>query len=295
MRLQQLVEHRRTWRVLIGAPLLACLLVVSGCSARFFYNRLDTFASWYFESLVSLNDAQRSELRTWLESTLAWHRKSELTRYAEFIADISSTAAQPSSHDTYEALRLRFEGLMNNLVAKTAPEAAELLLRLSPQQVDELLANLEEKSRRSAKENAEAVAKNTWRPKQTKGFIKQFKRWTGAVTPQQKEMIAATIAQLEPTYEDWAESQRAWREALRQALLHRPSGEDDTVSPRLLSLLEDPDQQWTPAYSAKVARNRERYQQLLIDLDASLSAAQRAHLRKELDALATTLTRLAKD
>jgi hypothetical protein len=294
MRLHQLVEHRCTWRVLIGAPFLACLLIVSGCSAKFFYNRLDTFASWYFESLVSLNDAQRSELRTWLENTLAWHRESELTRYAEFVADVSATAAQPSSRDTYEALRVRFEGLINSLVAKTAPEAAELLVRLSPQQVDELIANLDEKSRKSAKESAEAVARNTWQPRQTKGFIKQFKRWTGNVTPQQKEMIAATIARLEPTYEDWAASQHAWREALRQTLLNHAASEGDTVPPRLLSLLEDPDQRWTPAYSAKVARNRERYEQLLIDLDASLSAEQRAHLRKKLDELATTLTRLAQ-
>src|SRR5690606_33781940 len=50
----------------IAAVLVVLCLVLSGCTARFIYNRLDTVATWYFQSLVSLNDAQRSELRAWL-------------------------------------------------------------------------------------------------------------------------------------------------------------------------------------------------------------------------------------
>ena len=64
-------RHRRAWQRLIGVPLLLCALVTTGCTTAFFYNRLDTFAGWYFESLVSLNDVQRTELRGWLERTLA--------------------------------------------------------------------------------------------------------------------------------------------------------------------------------------------------------------------------------
>lgn len=295
MRLRQIFQHRRTWHTCVGAPLLACVLFIAGCTTSFIYNRLDTLASWYFESLVSLNDDQRTELRAWLERTLAWHRKSELTRYAAFVSDLSETAAQPNPRETYDAMRIRFQELLDGLIAKTAPEASQLLLRLSPEQVDELLDNLEEKTRESTEENAEAVADNEWRPKQTKGFIKQVKRWTGSVTPEQREMIAATIAQLEPTYEDWAESQRAWREALREALAQRrPANEEDAAPPRLVELLEDPDREWTPAYSEKVARNRERYQELLMELDASLSTQQRAHLRGELNELAAALAKLAK-
>lgn len=268
---------------------------MGGCTTSFVYNRLDTLASWYLENLVSLNDDQRAELRAWLERTLAWHRESELTRYADFVRDVSATVAQPSPPETYDAMRVRFQGLIDGLIAKTAPEASQLLLRLSPQQVDELIGNLEEKTRERTQEDAEAVAENEWRPEQAKGFIKQVKRWTGSVTPRQKELVAATIAQLEPTYEDWAESQRAWRDTLRAALAQqRAATEDDAAAPRLVELLEDPDRQWTPAYSQKVARNRERYQRLLMDLDASLTSQQRTHLRTELDKLADALARLAR-
>jgi hypothetical protein len=294
MRWPVIFQHRLRWHVLVGAPLLLCVLIVSGCSTRFIYNRLDTLASWYFEDLVSLNDGQRSELRGWLESTLAWHRQSELTRYAEFLHEVSEVMAQPAPRESHEALRIRFQTLLDNLIAKTAPEASKLLLHLSPQQVDELIANLAKKTQESTEENAEAVAENEWRPKQKKDLTRQLKRWTGAATPQQKQLIAATAAQLEPTYEDWADSQRIWRDSLREALLKQRATEDDQPPTRVLELLEDADRQWTPAYSQKVQRNRDRYQQLLIALDQSLTSEQRKHLRDELNKLADTLIRLAQ-
>jgi hypothetical protein len=292
MRLPE-IAHRRTWQVLIGAPLVICALLLAGCSSRFIYNRLDTLATWYFEGLVSLNDGQRSELRAWLGQTLSWHRQSELTRYAAFITDISNSLVRPGTPETYDSMRVRFQGFIDDLMKKTAPEASKLLVNLSPKQVDELLASLADKTRESTEENAQAMAENEWRPKQAKDLVRQMKRWTGSVTGDQKRLIAATVEQLEPTYEDWSVSQQSWRDALRDAL--RSGGEGSVEPPqRVVDLLEDPDQQWTAEYSEKVTRNRARYQQLLMDLDSSLSTQQRAHLRNELAKLSQQLSRLAQ-
>jgi len=269
------------------------LLLASGCSSGFVYNRLDTFASWYFESLVSLNDGQRTELRAWLERTLNWHRQSELTRYATFLSDVATTIAHPGDRTTYESIRQRFEGLVTDLLAKTAPEASELLLRLSPQQVNELLENLAEKTRESTEESATAVATNKWQPKQTKDFTRQLKKWTGSVSPEQRRIIEKHVRQLEPTYSEWAESQQAWRDALRETLTGGVTPKTD-VPRRVLVLIEDPNRQWTQAYSLKVERNRERYMELFGELDASLSARQRTHLRAELTKLSQQLTALAR-
>jgi len=288
------LHPRRTWQRLIGVPLLLCALLTTGCTTAFFYNRLDTFAGWYFESLVSLNDVQRSELRGWLESTLAWHRRSELSRYASFLSDLSVTIEQPGTQATYDQMRVRFQGLIDDLIRKTAPEASELLTHLSPAQVDELMDNLAEKTRESTEESAEAVAENEWRPDQVKSISKQIKRWSGSVTKQQKQIVATHIAQIEPTYLDWAESQQAWRDALRDALLEPPAAESDDASLRVRGLLEDPNGQWTDAYAQKVTRNRTRYQQMLMELDATLTPAQREHFKAEILKLSQQLTRLSK-
>jgi hypothetical protein len=287
MRLRNLPRHHRLRQRLLALPLIACALLTAGCSSGFFYNRLDTFAGWYLESLVSLNDGQRIEMRAWLERTLAWHRSSELTRYASFLDDVSTSIAQPGTRESYDVMRVRFEGLISDLVKKTAPEASELLTHLSPEQIDELLESLADKTRESTAENAEAVAKNKWKPEQTKSFARQLKRWTGSVSTQQTDIIAKHVADLEPTHLDWAESQRSWRDALRDAL----SGAEP---PKVLALLADPDRQWTSDYSQKVQRNRERYQAMLLELDATLSQQQRAHLREQLNKLSQQLTRLAR-
>lgn len=294
MRLRNLPRHRRL-RLLLGIPLIACALLTAGCTSGFFYNRLDTFASWYLESLVSLNDGQRTEVRAWLERTLAWHRSSELTRYASFLDDVSASIARPGTRESYDAMRVRFEELISDLVKKTAPEASQLLTHLSPDQVDELIENLADKTRESTQENAEAVAAKKWKPEQTKSFARQMKRWTGSVSKQQNDIIAKHVDNLEPTYLDWAESQASWRAALRDALLAKDGAEESPAQPpKVLVLLEDPDRQWTNDYSQKVQRNRERYQAMLLELDATLSAQQRAHLREQLNKLSQQLTRLAR-
>ena len=54
--------------------ILLLLVVLAGTLAgctNFFYNRLDTLAAWYVQDLVSLDDSQRSDLRTWLND-VSW-------------------------------------------------------------------------------------------------------------------------------------------------------------------------------------------------------------------------------
>lgn len=292
---RQTLHHRRAWRALLGAPLLVVVLLVTGCTSRFIYNRLDTLASWYFEGLVSLNDVQRTELRSWLESTLAWHRQSELKRYAAFINDLTVTAERPGTHEDYDAFSRRFEGLITDLIAKTAPEASHLLLTLSPKQVDQLMDNLAEKTREGAQEGADALEDHEWHAAQVKTVTRQVKRWTGQLTDEQKRIVAAHMNDLEPTFVDWEKSQQVWQGELRTALLSPEMRSEEAPSPRILELLKDPGQSWTPEYSAKVARNRERYLSMFSALDASLTTQQRDHLRVELTKLSQQLHRLAKN
>ena len=276
--------------VLMTALLLP--LLFTGCATSFVYNRLDTLASWYFEDLVSLDDDQRHELRGWLERTLHWHRQSELRQYSQFVREVSQQVSAPGNRASYEQLRARFDVFVKNLADKTAPEASRLLLTLSPAQTDEMMKSLAEKARERKEKHAKAVAADKWRPEQRKEISEQFKRWTGEISDRQGQLIADTVNELEPTYLDWAASQQAWRDALRNALA--ASGPAATTQHDVAELLSDPPRQWTDAYAQKIARNRNRYLNMLAALDASLSPAQRTHLRAELGKLAGQLDKLAE-
>jgi hypothetical protein len=270
--------------------LLVLAGTLAGCT-NFFYNRLDTLATWYVQDLVSLDDSQRSDLRTWLNETLQWHRRSELVRYAKFLRELAATSARPGSALTYKSVEDQVEGFGARLIEQAAPDAARLMMDLTPEQIEELEANLAEKARERNEKNLAAQAEGKWHAKRAKDIEKQLKRWTGAVTKEQKQLIAQLSTQFQSTTTDWLESQERWRHAMFGALRERfAAGQSPAaVEERILTLLRTPEAQWTRAYQAKATQNREQSLTVLGAIDASLTAAQRAHLQRELIQLAEQL------
>ena len=112
--------NRLPWRrARLASLVVALALGVASCT-NFFYNRLDTLAAWYIQDLVSLDDDQRSNLRSWLEGTLQWHRKSELMRYVQFLRDLSGAAARPGDPTTYQTIESQVETFGSRLSEKQA-------------------------------------------------------------------------------------------------------------------------------------------------------------------------------
>jgi flagellar biosynthesis chaperone FliJ len=270
-----------------AALFLAC--IATGCT-KLLYNRLDTLAGWYLGSLVSLDPEQKRDLRAWLTRTLDWHRASELGRYAEFLHGLTNQIAAPGDRASYERVEKQIEAFGDAVVAQATPEAARMLLKLSDAQLDELDRNLDERSVERAEEDQKAIDKGAWRMERARDLRRQLKRWTGTVTDGQKALIEQAAAQFEPTSSDWLESQRQWRRLLIEALRARPA--TPATEERVLQLLRRPDAHWTHGYTAKSERNREHSFMLLESLDASLTPAQREHLRRELAELAEQLDAL---
>lgn len=270
--------------------LLALTATLAGCT-NFFYNRLDTLASWYIQDLVSLDDSQRNELHVWLNETLQWHRRSELVRYAKFLRELVTTAERPGNTATYKGIEAQVEGFGSRLVEQATPDAARLLTSLTPEQLDELEKNLTEKARERNEKSLKAQAEGKWHEKRAKDVEKQLKRWTGSVTKEQRQLIAQLSTQFQSTTTDWLESQERWRHAMFSALRARfTAGQSPAeVEERILALLRTPDTQWTRAYQAKATQNREQSLTVLGAIDASLTAPQRAYLQRELTQLAEQL------
>jgi hypothetical protein len=164
------------------------------------------------------------------------------------------------------------------------------LLELSPAQVEQFLANLEEKSRERSKEDRDAIGDGTWQTHQVKRVQRQVKRWTGTITEEQKLLVREMSQHIQPTTAEWLESQHQWRTALRDAFSNR-----DTAQERILQLLREPDTQWTAQYKTKEASNREQVLSLLTAVDASLTPAQRQRMQRELTTLAQRLEALTEE
>jgi len=144
--------------------------------------------------------------------------------------------------------------------------------------------------RERSEKNREALQDGTWQTKQIKNTQRQVKRWTGSVTEEQKLLVREMSQHIQPTTDEWLESQRQWRAALRDAFSNR-----DTAEKRILQLLREPDTQWTAQYKTKEASNREQFLSLLTALDASLTPAQRGRMQRELTNLAERLEALTEE
>lgn len=270
-------------------------LAVAGCTG-FIYNRLDTLARWYIQDLVSLDDSQRSDLDSWLASTLRWHRESELSRYGEFLRELAGKAARPGNAATYRRIEDQVEAFGARLVDQAAPDAARMLLSLTPTQLAEFKANLAEKVRERNEKNLQALADGKWHDKRARDIEKQLRRWTGSATREQLLLIKQHSARFDSTTADWLESQSRWRQAMFAALAERfTAGESRAaVEERILRLLRTPESQWTSAYQAKAERNRQQSLAVLAVLDASLTPTQRSRLQSELTQLAQQLEGMIK-
>jgi hypothetical protein len=272
---------------------LLCVMLLAataaGC-AKLVYNRLDTLAALYVGNLVSLDDRQSSELRAWLAQALEWHREKELGRYATFLRELSSEVARPSNRATYERIFGQVEGFVADFAAQTAPQASRLLLELTPAQVEEFLANLAKKSQERSADSLQEIRNGSWQASRAKETQRQVKRWTGTITEEQKALVRVMSQHIQPTTNEWLESQRRCRSALGAAFSNR-----GTAQERILQLLREPDTQWTAQYKTKEASNREQALSLLTALDASLTPAQREHMQRELMTLAKRLDALTEE
>jgi Family of unknown function (DUF6279) len=277
-------------RLAIAVALLLSASVLGGCGPRLLYDRLDTVAGWYLGGLVTLDADQRVSLKRWLSHSLEWHRGSQLERYARFLRDFSDALAGPGDYATYDRARRQVETLWRDFVTGVLPEAGQLLASLRPQQVEELIASLEEEDARDQRKY-ERSRESERLARRQKSLLEAVEKWTGDLTAQQRVIVTAAAGDLIPLHAAWLDNRAAWRHELRAALAPPGGGVDIDDLERLLV---EPDRAWTAEYRQGLEHNRRRILEMLVDVDATLSARQRDTMRTRLKDLAADIETMAR-
>lgn len=276
------------WRWAFVALLAAAL---GGCGIGLVYPRLDTLGTWYVEGLVSLDDTQSTELERMLEARLDWHRDSELVRYATFLRGMSDSVQRRTDAGTWREAARQAEVFWRDLGAGLAPVAVALGPTLTDEQVDELLRSLAEQDDEEWEEYADRTPEQRIERRQ-KSWRRGIERYTGRLDASQRALVDARAAASGSAIPEWLEYRRAWREELAATL--RVRGDAAQFEPRITRLFAHPDDWWTPGYRAALERRRGDLIDLLVELDATLSARQRAAAGREFTSLAAELEALSK-
>ena len=273
-----------TPRILLS---MALALLLAGCSSfGLVYNRLDLLAGLQLRSFVSLDDQQDAVWRSSFDRAWRWHRSTQLPRYAAHLREIAADVDRPLDAPRLTAIeeRIRLDSLRlgEELVRGSAP----LVASFSDAQVADFLEEMDERVAKTRRKQFK-LSDEDWIEQRYDDALDRWEDWAGAATATQEarlRMWAQSLLPLrsrspDPAYE-------TFRRDLEALVAER--GRAD-FAPRLekLVLTEPPE---TPRITAW----RAAQQALLLDLSRDATAAQRAHLRKRLLAMAAEMEELAR-
>ena len=175
--------------------LAAALGLLGACSAlRFGYNQADELVFWWLDSYADFDNAQSFRVRRALTQWHAWHRRTQLPDYTALLvqaqAEVPETTTGQRLCSWWDSARSRIDIASDSAV----PAAAELLLTLTPQQIEHM-------ERRYAKFNAE-FRDDYLQTEPAQRFKASVKRavdraetFYGSVDDAQRERISRLVAQ----------------------------------------------------------------------------------------------------
>ncbi len=278
----------RRWRFPV---LCAFLLALTACSVvKVAYNNVDVYLGWKADDYFGLDGEQKALLHKRLDATLRWHRSEELPQYAAaFVAAGGRVGGGLTEADIewfVEFARVHYEALARH----SAPGAAEVLSSLSPAQVTRFETKLRRDNDRFAEEYVE-LSPETQRTKRYESTVETMEEWVGPLSEAQRARIEALSFAIPLTGSlRLSDRQRRQRELI--AILRRDRAAP-MLAPELEAWLIDWDKGRTPEYDRLAQEARRRTVTMVLELDRSLTSAQRLRAQHRLSHYADEFRALA--
>jgi hypothetical protein len=273
-------------------------LLLQGCSAvRLGYGNADSLARWWIDSYVDLSPEQDALTRERLSRLYSWHRKTQLPDYVAVLRQGKKfVAGKPTAA---EALALGDDLIRRGrtLAEQATPDIADLLLTLSPAQIERMAARQAEKNADYARDARLADGEAGQRKARFKRLLERAEYWFGDFNDAQEDALRQLIdgqsAGSQFWYEERLRRQRDWLDLVRQAQRDRPPRE------KLVQQLRDYaarfDLPTDPARLARATALRRASAELTVAIHALTTAAQRAHAQQKMDDLIHDMSELSQE
>ncbi|WP_105901744.1 DUF6279 family lipoprotein [Vibrio gangliei] len=258
---------------------LITLLLLTGCSTQFFYNRLDWFAAQYVDRYVSLNDSQQAMLKQSVWKVRQWHRTQQIPLYIENIDTLLEVKPSEVTPAKISEQFFIIRDFSNQVAQQVIPELYPLFMSLEPKQADELFDNLGEEYQEELVEYQNLSQQERWE-KSAKRMQEALESWIGDLSQQQKDMVTKWSMQRPPMREDWIKQKQINKSELQVLYLQR--NDSDAFKQRFLSSLQNPEALYTNEFADKVDRNRQITFEMLSQAIQNMSDKQLEHYHEKL-------------
>jgi hypothetical protein len=280
--------HRSAIRAMV--VFLVCSL--AGCSLLYSYRNIDRYIRWSIDDYIAWEGTQESQLRTRINAQLAWHKKTQLPRYRDWLEATGRTLENDIDVVQLAEAADQLQLFGQEVSAHLAVDIGEQLASLSDSQVRDLIGVLREKQVDLKSEYDDMTWQELVR-KRKREMTKTIKYWLGAVDNGQVALIDAWARKLPDGRSPWLNNRERWIDAFAQALQDRHQPE--LFAERVRLLFVTPEQGWSAEFRDFTQRNRESTLQLIADLHNSRTQQQRDAERKRIAQWLENLDQLARD
>ncbi len=269
--------------------LIVICLISQGCGVKLFYNNADRLARWWVSDYIDMDKAQRAYFNASSAELMYWHRTTQLAVYRDELLRVSNAIeSQTLDADRLEETVEEVELWGLALTSRAAPIGVDVLLSLSPKQLrsfDKALVKSNREYQREAKRDPDDYAKA-----EAKDYARFLRRFVGRLSDEQQALILEKHLEMLPDAQVILDYRLEWQSKLLKAL---------QLEPPDVALVEDLllnfDQHYTPEFAEMIEVNEVIYQELTLQLLASLKETQRTKLASEVQGYAKIFAELIAD
>jgi len=269
------------------AATLILLAALPGCSmVRFAYDNADTYLSWRVTSYLDLHGEAVDELDERIQQLLAWHRKQALPQYVRIADDAALRLTRGLSRQDldwgYDALMAQARQGLRAAAESVAP----MLDRLAPGQLAHLEGRLADDNRKFARENLRG-SDGERRQRRATRAEERLEDWVGRLSQAQVDRIRQ-FSERAPLADELRH--RDHKRVQAEVLAMIRAGQ---TAARLPEFAANWQRGRDPAFTAANEAWRQEVTSMLLDIERTLTPAQRARAVAQLQRYAQDMRVLA--
>ncbi len=271
---------------------IALIALVTACSFKTVYNRLDYLIPEYVEGIVTLDDVleQRLDERTLL--LLQWHRNTQLKQYASWLQALQQDVNGQLTVEQLDQHIAEMEQFWLSLEIKLNDEMAYLLPQLDAGQREELFAYLDETNEEFREEYIDPD-----NDERTEAFaermIDTYENWIGELSDAQAQAAELAASGLISNAELRLERRLEWQQGIRDILASPDSRYDK--SQRLRAFLAGFEHEPEGPIKQASDHNRQIIVGLTVEIAQSMTQDQKDHFTSKTNDYIRMFTELAEN
>jgi hypothetical protein len=169
-----------------------CVAALGGCSLlRVGYGQFDTYAAWTADRYFDLDAGQRQEFLNYFDRLHAWHRYEQLPDYAAFLGETKSRVQKGITRDDVAWVTEGAKARYRTILRRMAPDAAAMLMTITPAQIEALQRRWDYDNRRFIREYRLEDGLDEQRQARVERVLSRIQDWTGSLSTEQESRIAA--------------------------------------------------------------------------------------------------------